>query len=132
MKRKIHILLVDDTADGREPLAILLRLRGYAVTCAESGAEGLEALDGVETDLLILDLMMPGMSGFEMLERLRRHERWKDLPVLVLSAAPLSDGQRVELAELGARRQLTKASVTFDDLLDAVAGALEQRVSGTA
>ena len=78
-----RILLVDD---DRELVALMpdfLSSQGYAVTGAYSGPAGLETAMSGEFDILLLDVMMPGFDGFELLRRLRA---WSDLPVLMLTA----------------------------------------------
>ena len=120
---KSKILLVDDTADGREPLAMLLRMSGYDVQCASSGLEALDSLDRDGADLVILDLMMPGLSGTETLERMRA-TKWPALPVMVLSASGHDDREAKKLHDLGVEHYLQKTTVGFADLLKIINGLL--------
>lgn len=76
------ILLVEDDADIREGVGIILNTEGFLVVEAASGEEALSLFDE-ETDLVILDIMLPGISGFDVLERLRKTS---NVPVLFLSA----------------------------------------------
>ena len=111
-----NILVVDDTADCREPLARLLEISGYNPTTAVNGLDALAHLDSDQPDLILLDLMMPGMDGFTLLSRLRTEPALQNLPVIMLSA--LSDEKRMTRAkELGARDYLVKTCFTYDDLL---------------
>ncbi len=86
------VLLVDDDADFRHALAEALRYEGHEVIEARSGEAALAVLDHVSNakggapDLLVLDLLMPRMSGLEVIQRLRKSPRWARLPVLVVTA----------------------------------------------
>ncbi|HUS13674.1 MAG TPA: response regulator [Chloroflexia bacterium] len=83
-----YVLVVDDDEAVRLLLLNLLDDEGYL---ARGAGDAYEAMDQVATDspaLLLLDLMMPGVSGVEFLARLRRDPRWADLPVILLSAHP--------------------------------------------
>lgn len=82
------IFLADDDPTLRRGLDLALTGRGYSVRTAASGPELLSLLEEAERpDLLLLDVAMPGMSGLEVLNRLRGDRRWSDLPVLVLTAS---------------------------------------------
>ena len=81
---KGKILVVDDEADIRESLQALLEMEGYVVDLAASGAEGLRAVEARDYDLMLLDLMMPDLSGMEVLQEVRSHDR--DLPVFLITA----------------------------------------------
>ena len=75
-----RILLVDDEAWFRIPAALMLRNGGYHVDCAANGDQALKLLESIQPDLILLDLMMPGMSGLTFLSRLRADERFAALP----------------------------------------------------
>ena len=103
MRRKT-ILVVDDDADLREAIADLLRLRGFEVTVA---ANGREALDRVAVDLpgvILLDMKMPVMNGWEF-ARVFRQKHDSQVPIIVLTAA---DDARKRAAEIGAEGWLGK------------------------
>ena len=82
MKRR-HVLVVDDEPDVRGLVVDLLARDGYAVTSASDGGEALRALYEVRPDVVVLDVRMPGMDGWRMLERIRE---LSDVPVLMLTA----------------------------------------------
>ena len=86
---KLEILVVDDEAESREALAELLSNEGYAVVCAENGRRALERLSGMTPALIILDLMMPVMSGWEFLAQRRRDARVRSVPVVVVTGSGL-------------------------------------------
>jgi len=81
---KGKVLVIDDDAEIRESLETLLVFEGYQVDTAEDGAGGLAALESKPYDLVLLDLMMPGPSGLDVLEELRRRDR--ETPVAVITA----------------------------------------------
>jgi CheY-like chemotaxis protein len=102
------ILIVDDNGDNRYTLSRRLQRQGY--TDLEEAANGREALERLEVrpfDLVLLDIMMPEMDGFEVLERLKADETWRHIPVIMISALSEFDGV-VRCIELGAEDYLPK------------------------
>src|SRR5262249_61897763 len=82
-----RILVVEDNADTAALLRDLLEGEGYEVETAATGEAAFDALAlAPDVDLMVLDLMLPGMSGYEVIERLRAQSDLSDLPILVLSA----------------------------------------------
>jgi len=81
-----NLLVVDDSSINRELLSEMLRGAGYRVRVAGSGAEALEALRSDPPETILLDVQMPGMSGYEVCERLKRDARWRTIPVIFISA----------------------------------------------
>ncbi|HEV2741685.1 MAG TPA: response regulator transcription factor [Rubrobacter sp.] len=98
------ILLVDDDAALLEVTSIVLASEGDRVVTAEDGTEALRALDDEDLDLVILDVMLPRMSGFEVLKKMREQS---DVPVVLLTAKSQSVDKVVGL-ELGADDYITK------------------------
>jgi len=82
-----HVLVVDDDAAVREYVGDLLELEGYEVGFAADGVSALEAIDRERPDCVVLDVMMPGLSGHEVLARVRQADGGADLPVVMLTAA---------------------------------------------
>ena len=82
------VLVVDDDADTRDALKMALELHSCSVVTAANGVEALRAVRADPPDLVLLDLMMPVMSGAEFVEELRKEERFRELPVVILSAWP--------------------------------------------
>ncbi len=80
------VVLIDDEPDLIEMLSETLKQRGFEVHAAGSGKPGLELVDRVHPDVVICDLMMPGMSGLEVCRTLRSNPETKDLPIVVISA----------------------------------------------
>ena len=85
------IMIVDDEPDTRDSIRMVFENAAprYHVVCAQSGTECLRLLkDNAVPDLIILDIMMPGMSGWETQKRLREHPVWKHIPIIFLTAVP--------------------------------------------
>ena len=113
------VLVVDDEPGTRRSLVRLLAGEGFETAEAGDGVEAMKALEVKTPDVILLDLMMPGMDGLEVLEALQRHPQWKALPVVVLTG--LSDTQTVNRAhQLGAKAYLVKAAFSVADVLDQV------------
>ena len=102
-----RILVVEDERDIAALVAYHLTKEGYRVRTAEGGNEALEAVASERPDLVILDLMLPGFSGYEVLAEIRRRSELSDVPVIVLTARR-EEPDRVKGLELGADDYLTK------------------------
>ncbi len=99
MGRQIHILVIEDEEAIREGLIDVLVFHGYKVESSATGPEGLEkALTG-KFDLILLDIMLPGMDGFEICDRIRAEDR--DQPIIMLTAKT-SDEEIIQGLKLGA------------------------------
>jgi class 3 adenylate cyclase len=102
-----YILVVDDNAANRDLLSRRLVRGGYRVTAAESGLAALARIASETFDLVLLDLMMPGMSGFELLCRLKAEASTRHIPVIMISALDELDST-VRCIEAGAEDYLSK------------------------
>ncbi|HEU5210894.1 MAG TPA: response regulator transcription factor [Longimicrobiales bacterium] len=102
-----RILVVEDERDIAALVAYHLTKEGYRVRTAEGGAEALEAAASERPDLLVLDLMLPGFSGYDVLQEIRRRPELADVPVVVLTARR-DEADRVKGLELGADDYVTK------------------------
>src|SRR3954463_9170946 len=101
-----NVLIVDDDEDGCKPLVRLLQYVGHSPFFVHDGRAALSMLDQLRPDMILLDVMMPGVSGIEVLKTIRAHPVHKDLPV-VYSA--LNDaGVMSEAMESGAHSYLVK------------------------
>lgn len=101
------ILVVDDEFLNRSLLAASLGDAGHRVVLAENGREALEQIELEAPDLVLLDIVMPEMDGFEVLEALKRHEQWQRLPVVMISAVDELESV-VRCIALGAEDHLPK------------------------
>jgi two-component system phosphate regulon response regulator PhoB len=102
-----RILVVEDERDIAALVAYHLTREGYRVRTADDGAEALEAISHERPDLVILDLMLPGFSGYDVLAELRRRSTIAEVPVIVLTARR-DEPDRVRGLELGADDYVTK------------------------
>lgn len=102
------ILIVDDMPENLEVLDGLLRDAGYAVKAANNGRTALRlAAEGERPELILLDVMMPGMDGYAVLEKLRAHEATRDIPVIFVTALAEAGDEEAGLA-LGVADYITK------------------------
>ncbi len=101
------ILVVDDDILDRTLLATSLEEKGYAVEIADSGRQALEMLQRQSFDVVLLDLLMPEMDGFEVLERVKADSAWQHIPVIVVSAAEEMESV-IRCIEMGATDHLPK------------------------
>lgn len=104
---KEKILVVDDEEDILELVRYNLVREGYAVACAESGEAALKAAVSAPVDLIILDLMLPGIDGLEVARRLKQHTGTRDTPIVMLTAKG-EEADVVTGLELGADDYVTK------------------------
>ncbi len=120
---KGYILVVDDTLTSLKLLVEILTAEGYQVRPADSGELALAAVAAQPPELILLDIFMPGMDGFEVLRRLKAHEASRAIPVIFLSAATETE-QRVAGFKLGAVDFVSKP-FQCDELLARVETHLE-------
>lgn len=85
MRRQEHILIVEDSEDDRIVFAQYLSLHGYRVSKAADGKEGLEKALELKPDLVLIDLWLPKVSGWEAIHRLRADQRTGRIPILVVT-----------------------------------------------
>ena len=122
-----HVLVVDDEPDITALVAYHLAKAGYRVTTANSGSDALRAAEDQAPDLIVLDLMLPGFSGYEVLESLRRRADTRDIGVIVLTARK-DETDRIKGLSLGADDYLVKPFAPQELVLRV--GAVLRRLSG--
>ena len=113
------ILLVEDEEIMINLLQKKLIQEGYEVSIARNGEEGLNMMKEVKPDIILLDIIMPKMSGFEVMEEMRKDTELKKIPIVVIS----NSGQPVELdkaKELGARDWLIKTEFDPQEVIEKV------------
>src|SRR5207245_2683601 len=113
------VLVVDDQVDCSEPMARLLGLCGFEAGIAGDGRAALETIEGFGPDLVLLDLAMPGMDGFDFLRALRGVPKWTDLPVIVFTAF-YHDQMHTGLRLLGVNDVFSKGQTDFDVLINRI------------
>ena len=106
-KPKGRILIVDDDPHAVEILTRMLGREGYSCTSAVSGPVALETLQRQPVDVILLDVMMPGMDGLQVCQRLRQDENLREIPVILLTAKDDMD-TRAQGMSLGVSEYLTK------------------------
>ena len=121
--RRGHILVVDDEADVRETLDVLLRSSGFRTSFAEDAESGLKAMTEQPCDLVLLDVKLPGRSGLAVLQEFRRLNQ--QLPIIVLTALKDIDVARAAFKN-GAQDYIPKPW-DADELIAQIARAIEQR-----
>jgi len=115
-----RVLLAEDEPNIVESLTFLLRREGFEVEVHLNGAEALSAALAAPPDVVILDVMLPQLDGFEILRRLRSDTRSENLPVIILTAKGQREDRETALVE-GADRFITKP-FSNAELVDAVKG----------
>lgn len=108
------VMVVEDNSENREMICRQLTKAGWQVLEAENGLKALEVMQTEQPGVILLDLMMPEMDGFEFIQELRQHPQWRSLPVIVLTAKDLTaeerhwlDGRTQQIYQKGAgNRQL--------------------------
>ena len=81
-----RVLVVDDTPANIQSLAAILKDKGYQISVATNGQQALEVLARVQPDLILLDVMMPGLDGFETCRRIKASDQWRQIPIIFLTA----------------------------------------------
>ncbi len=109
-----HILIVDDLADNVIMLQAFLEMQGYGVETADSGKLALEKAEAFPPDLILLDVMMPDMDGYEVTRFIRRHPALHEIPVVLITA--YTDTCRIKGLAVGAT-EFVRKPIDFDELL---------------
>lgn len=110
------ILIVEDEVEIARLLQVNLRVDGYDTVIANSGEDGLRETDGNRPDLIMLDLKLPGISGWDVLTRLKDDTDNKNIPVIVMTAA-VGNGQTEKLYNMGASLVVAKP-FQYDEVLN--------------
>ncbi|MEA5463422.1 ATP-binding response regulator [Leptothoe sp. PORK10 BA2] len=123
------ILVVEDDVNAREIMGRFLQRQDWTVELASNGREALQFLDKNQPHLIVLDLMMPEMDGFEFIQVLRQNSEWRDIPVIVLTAKALtiSDQQQLE----GVARVYQKADLNRQELLNELQAVVLAKAGST-
>jgi len=106
-RRDYSLLIVDDNEMNRDMLSRRLQRQGYTVAVAEDGRQALDMIKAQNFDLVLLDIMLPGMNGYQVLEHMKADYALHDIPVIMTSA--LDDTESIaRCIEMGAEDYLTK------------------------
>lgn len=104
MKR---ILVAEDSAANRELITEILALNGYEITVADDGAAAMACLEQASYDLVLLDIQMPVLDGYQVMERMRAHAEWTAVPIVALTAYAMR-GDREHALRAGFDDYVTK------------------------
>lgn len=118
------VLIVEDDPSIQNLYRTKLENSGFEVLTGNNGVEGLQAMEKKTPDIVLLDVMMPVMNGFEMLKKMRDKKEWEELPVIILSNYGEVD-QMTEGFTSGATDYLIKAEHTPSDVVEIVTDTLE-------
>src|SRR5689334_10193243 len=111
-----NILVVDDDPTFAKAARLAITRAGHEVLVTDSGSEALLAVVREKVDLIVLDLCMPKMDGAIVLEVLRSYQRWRDTPVIIVTANTDSE-QFARVKELGVEHAFDKTKFDFADLV---------------
>ena len=112
------ILVVDDETELLKAISILLKTSGYEVVTAQDGQEGLEKAKSLSPDLIVLDILMPKMDGYEVCRLLKFDEKYKSIPIIMLTAK-VQDIDKAMGKKVGADDYIAKPFET-QDLIDKI------------
>jgi len=119
-----RVLLVEDDRFLRRACEKSLQQQGFTVSTAPDGEEALRAIRADPPDIILLDLLMPKVSGFEVLKEIRSDEKTRSIPVIILTNSSKETDIR-EIQSLGVTGYLVKANLSLEELGSQVKQALE-------
>jgi DNA-binding response OmpR family regulator len=119
-----RVLVVDDEPDLVRILEFGLKAAGYQVDTAADGQEGLKKARELKPDIILLDLMLPKLDGYKVCRLLKFDERYKHIPIMILSART-QEGDQNLAHEMGANRFLTKP-YEFSEILEHITALLRE------
>ncbi|MBZ9572041.1 response regulator [Patescibacteria group bacterium] len=120
------ILFIEDELALHQTFGNILREKGYEMISAFDGEEGLKLIKTEKPDLILLDLILPKINGFEVLKRLKEEKEIKKIPVIIITN--LEDMENINKAlELGATTYLVKASYSPEEVLEKIKKILGER-----
>jgi CheY-like chemotaxis protein/anti-sigma regulatory factor (Ser/Thr protein kinase) len=123
-----RVLVVDDEPDAVDLLTQILQDEGYQVTGVLSGEEALRSLDAAPQDIILLDLLMPEMDGFEVIQRVKANPKWRDIPIIVVTAKDLSDAD-LGFLNKSVDRIVQKSGLAREDLMKEIQSLLREHDS---
>ena len=129
---KARILCVEDDQDMIDYIKLILGKAGFEVIGADGGAEGLDAMRRELPDLILLDLMMPGMDGAEVLLQKREDETIRDIPVIALTALNSPFDQIMWLARTDLQDFIVKSKLPRKELIARIERALQLHAQSSA
>lgn len=119
INKKNKILVIEDEKFLKKIYQTKLTLEGFIPILASNGEEGLEAIKKEKPDLILLDLIMPVKTGFEVLEEIKKNKNLKNIPIIVASNLGQED-DRKRVLELGATEFIIKSDSTIQGIIDKI------------
>ena len=120
-----RVLVVDDEPNAVDLLTQILQDEDYQVKGAYSGEEALRVLEAAPQDIIILDLLMPGMDGFEVIQTVKANASWRNIPIIVVTAKDLSDADWKFLRQ-SVDKIIQKSGLSEENLMNEVQGLLRE------
>jgi signal transduction histidine kinase/CheY-like chemotaxis protein len=120
------VMVVEDDATSRDMMATMLKKAGWRVITAENGKKGLELIHQYRPDLILLDLMMPEMDGFEFATQLFHNPTYSSIPVVVLTAKDITLEDRLNLDKEGVKAVFQKGAFNREELLTEISQLLKK------
>jgi len=127
MSNPAKILLVEDDMMVVKMYSTKLTMEGFTLTSAGNGVEGLAALKKEQPDIVLLDIMMPKMNGLEMLKIVRADDKFKDIPVVMLTNLGDREEDVEKCKELGAQDYWIKANLSLNELSEKIINILAKK-----
>jgi len=119
MAENTHVVLVEDDPFLSDLASSRIQSAGFKLTHFAAADDALEKLEEVKPDIILLDLILPGMGGFEFLEAVKKDEKFKNIPVVIISN--LGSKEEIEKGmQLGATSYLVKSNTMPDDIINKV------------
>jgi len=112
------VLIIEDDSFLVEVYATKLEERGFETEAAQNGEEGLKMLDEKDFDLVVLDISLPGIDGWQVLEKIRTNDRNKEVKVIILSNKDIDDMKKLE--DLKVEKYLIKVNYTSAEVVDEI------------
>ena len=126
MEENKTILLVDDDLTLREMYEERLKSEGFTIVQASNGEEALSKAKDIKPNLILLDIMMPKINGFDVLKGLKADSELKDIPVIILTAL-IQDVDRVQGDKLGATDYIVKSETMPGEVITKIRNAIGQK-----
>jgi DNA-binding response OmpR family regulator len=123
---KKKILIVEDDNFVAEVYFAKLTEMGYESILAQNGEEGLAALKKDKIDMILLDILMPIMSGMEMLEEIKKNENWKNIPVILLTNVGEKESIQ-KVREMGVKNYLIKSHFTPAEVIEKIESVFKEK-----
>ena len=118
------ILLIEDDQDQILLYQTKFELEGYGFLAAENGQEGLEKAEKQQPDLILIDLLMPGMGGIDVLEKLKAHPKTKNIPAIIVTNLDKHD-VAAKAMELGALDFIVKSKIPLREMMSRIENHLK-------